>query len=134
MPPSAIATLIRPLRTLARMSTVAPSPTPAAGAGVKILSHNQYSTPRLLPSSLSPSPLTQFSAWLAGALDPVAAGEPEGTPAVHEPEAMTLGTVGEGGRISGRVVLLKGELSPGQLEEGIGGRDRGPAGTLQVLP
>ena len=80
----------------------------APAAGVKILSHNQYSTPRLLPTSLSPSPLTQFSSWLAAALDPVAAGEAEGTPAVHEPEAMTLGTVGEGGRVSGRVVLLKG--------------------------
>lgn len=78
---------------------------------VKILSHNQYKTPRLIPSSLDASPLVQFSKWLAGALDPVAAGEEEGTPKVHEPEAMTLGTATKEGVPSSRVVLLKGECS-----------------------
>lgn len=76
---------------------------------VKIDSHNQYQTPRLLPSSLSPDPLVQFQRWLNAALDPVAAGEPEGTPKVHEPEAMVLGTATKEGRPSARVVLLKGE-------------------------
>ncbi|KAL7417672.1 hypothetical protein BDY24DRAFT_375702 [Mrakia frigida] len=82
-----------------------------ASAALKILSHNQYKTPRLLPTSLDPSPLVQFNKWLSGALDPVAAGEEEGTPKVHEPEAMTLGTATKEGVPSSRVVLLK-EVDP----------------------
>lgn len=80
----------------------------ASASTLKITSHNQYKTPRLIPSELNPDPLAQFERWLAGALDPVAAGEPEGTPAVHEPEAMVLGTATKEGQPSARVVLLKG--------------------------
>lgn len=79
---------------------------------LKITSHNQYKTPRLIPSELNPDPLAQFERWLAGALDPAKAGEPEGTPAVHEPEAMVLGTATKEGRPSARVVLLKGASWP----------------------
>ncbi|CDZ96729.1 pyridoxamine 5-phosphate oxidase [Phaffia rhodozyma] len=76
-------------------------------SNLKITSHNQYKTPRLVPECLDDSPLVQFHKWMAAALDPVSSGEPEGTPAVHEPEAMVLGTVEEGGKPSSRVVLLK---------------------------
>lgn len=87
------------------------SGTVPSSSSLKIMSHNQYKTPRLIPSQLDPNPLVQFERWLAGALDPVQAGEAEGTPKVHEPEAMVLGTATKEGRPSARVVLLKGASS-----------------------
>lgn len=46
---------------------------------------------------------------MASAIDPVKAGEPDGTPIVQEPEAMVLSTATKEGRVSSRVVLLKGQ-------------------------
>ncbi|WWD16857.1 pyridoxamine 5'-phosphate oxidase [Kwoniella shandongensis] len=70
---------------------------------IHLTSHNQYKTPRLLPSHLSPSPLLQFNAWLSSALSP----PDDGTPIVKEPEAMTVSTSLPNGIPSSRVVLLK---------------------------
>ncbi|WWC59871.1 pyridoxamine 5'-phosphate oxidase [Kwoniella dejecticola CBS 10117] len=67
-----------------------------------LTSHNQYKTPRLLRSDLSPNPLIQFNKWLSSALD-----SKDGSPLVVEPEAMTLSTCTKQGIPSSRVVLLK---------------------------
>jgi hypothetical protein len=99
----------RLLRMSGLATTAATAGPSSSTAALKITSHNQYSTPRLLPSSLSPSPLEQFHKWMAAAIDPVKAGEAEGTPVVQEPEAMVLSTATKEGRVSSRVVLLKGE-------------------------
>lgn len=71
-------------------------------AKVQLTTHNQYKTPRLLPSLLNPNPLLQFNKWFSEALSP-----PEGTPAVREPEAMAISSVSSEGIPSTRVVLLK---------------------------
>ncbi|KAK8861242.1 pyridoxamine 5'-phosphate oxidase [Kwoniella newhampshirensis] len=79
-----------------------PSDPSSAPSNIHLTSHNQYKTPRLLPSHLSPNPLIQFNQWLASALSPA-----EGTPLVKEPEAMTLSTSLSHGIPSSRIVLLK---------------------------
>jgi len=108
LPPTAAAASALSRRSMSSSITDAQ----ASASTLKITSHNQYKTPRLIPSELNPDPLAQFERWLAGALDPAKAGEPEGTPAVHEPEAMVLGTATKEGRPSARVVLLKGASIP----------------------
>src|SRR5258708_1715545 len=57
-----------------------------------------YKLASLSESEVAPSPFTQFQRWL----DEAVAAE------LPEPTAMTLATVGETGRPSTRVVLLKG--------------------------
>ena len=57
-----------------------------------------YEQGALDESDVASEPLQQFSAWLAEAF----------RSGVAEPNAMTLATVGEGGRPSSRVVLIKG--------------------------
>ena len=69
---------------------------------VKLTTHNQYTSPRLLPSSLNPNPLIQFNEWFTEALNP-----PAGIPAVREPEAMAVSSVSAEGIPSTRIVLLK---------------------------
>ncbi|KAK4691452.1 pyridoxamine 5'-phosphate oxidase, partial [Phenoliferia sp. Uapishka_3] len=88
-----------------QMSTTAPIPTPAAAPARlnKILNHETYKTDGIASaSSLSPSPLLQFSTWFAEAND---------HPNITEPEAFALSTVDSTvpGRAipSTRVVLLK---------------------------
>ncbi|ADV25228.1 pyridoxamine 5'-phosphate oxidase [Cryptococcus gattii Ru294] len=73
---------------------------------VKLITHNQYLTPRLLASELSPNPLLQFNAWFASALQP-SQGEVAAGRKVNEPEAMTLSTATAQGIPSSRIVLLK---------------------------
>lgn len=58
-----------------------------------------YEQDALDEASLASDPITQFQSWLAEAF---AAGS------VVEPNAMTLATVGEDGRPSARIVLLRG--------------------------
>ncbi|ORY27647.1 hypothetical protein BCR39DRAFT_537602 [Naematelia encephala] len=71
--------------------SVDPTPTSSsAPTKVKLTSHNQYSTPRLLRDQLHPDPLIQFNAWFTLALN---GDESTHTPKVHEPEAMALSTV-----------------------------------------
>lgn len=85
----------------------------SAGEKIRVLSHNQYKTPRLRRENLSPSPLAQFQQWLGEAMnppDPVAeagTGETIKLDAVHEPEAMTICTSLPTGIPSARIVLLK---------------------------
>jgi pyridoxamine 5'-phosphate oxidase len=62
-----------------------------------------YRFGRLEPSDLDPDPLRQLEAWLRDALD---AGLPE-------PNAMTLATADASGRVSARMVLLKGIVDAG---------------------
>ncbi|WWC87627.1 pyridoxamine 5'-phosphate oxidase [Kwoniella dendrophila CBS 6074] len=69
---------------------------------IKLTSHNQYKTPRLLRENLDENPLKQFNAWFSSALEPK-----DDTPVVHEPEAMTLCTVNSKNIPSSRIVLLK---------------------------
>lgn len=57
-----------------------------------------YSGEELSEANVSPDPFTQFEKWMNEALEAEA----------DEPTAMTLSTVGEDGRPSSRVVLLKG--------------------------
>ena len=57
-----------------------------------------YERAELDESGSDPDPLRQFERWLGEAI----AG------ALPEPNAMTLATVGDGGRPSTRVVLIKG--------------------------
>ena len=81
----------------------ATDPTPASK--IQLTSHNQYHSPRLVPSHLHPDPLLQFNAWFQSALSPP---DPQTTPAVREPEAMSLATVSHSSGIpSVRIVLLK---------------------------
>jgi len=58
----------------------------------------EYRNPPLEPANMADNPLDELGRWLEHA---IAYG-------VTEPNAMTLCTVGEGGRPSARVVLLKG--------------------------
>jgi len=58
----------------------------------------EYSKSTLDTGSISKDPITQFERWLDEAL----------ASKVPEPNALTLSTVSEDGRPSGRVVLLKG--------------------------
>ncbi|KAL7419910.1 pyridoxamine-phosphate oxidase [Cryptotrichosporon argae] len=90
-----------PLSSPSTPAPTDPCRAPAEGS-VKLVSHNQYSTPRLLRTSLPAAPLALFKAWFTAALDP-----PAGTPAVREPEAMALSTSTASGVPSTRVVLLK---------------------------
>jgi len=69
---------------------------------VQLTTHNQYKTPRLLPSLLDPNPLVQFNQWFRAALEPT-----DGSPVVREPEAMAISSVSSEGIPSTRVVLLK---------------------------
>ena len=57
-----------------------------------------YERARLDETASEADPLRQFEAWLAQALEAE----------LPEPNAMTLATVGEGGRPSTRIVLIKG--------------------------
>ena len=57
-----------------------------------------YERAELDEAASSADPLQQFERWLNEAI----------TAAVPEPNAMTLATVGEGGRPSTRIVLIKG--------------------------
>lgn len=57
-----------------------------------------YSGEELSEAKVSPDPIAQFDVWMNAAIAAEA----------HEPTAMTLSTVGEDGRPSSRVVLLKG--------------------------
>lgn len=57
-----------------------------------------YARTELRKSDLDPDPFVQFGAWMAEAV----AGD------LLEPTAMTLATVGHEGRVSARMVLLKG--------------------------
>lgn len=60
-------------------------------------SGQQYSGPRIDPTSAAADPFVQFRAWMAAAMD-------GGVPTAN---AMTLATVDDKGRPSARVVLLK---------------------------
>jgi pyridoxamine 5'-phosphate oxidase len=60
-------------------------------------SGQQYSGPRIDPSTAAPDPFEQFRAWMAAA---VAAKLPH-------PNAMTLATVDDRGRPAARIVLMK---------------------------
>ncbi|KAJ7176002.1 pyridoxamine 5'-phosphate oxidase [Mycena filopes] len=81
------------------MDAVIAEPTPNT---IKVLPHTQYHNPDALsPSTVLPSPLDQFHAWFAHA---VQAG-------VHEPEAMSLSTASPTGLPSARIVLFK-QLDP----------------------
>ncbi|WVQ83474.1 pyridoxamine 5'-phosphate oxidase [Cryptococcus sp. DSM 104549] len=81
-------------------------PTASAPETVRLTTHNQYTTPRLLPGDLSPNPLLQFNAWLASALNP-SEQDVEAGRKVREPEAMALSTSTPQGIPSSRIVLLK---------------------------
>ncbi|CAD6587226.1 MAG: hypothetical protein TREMPRED_004699 [Tremellales sp. Tagirdzhanova-0007] len=70
---------------------------------IQLTTHNQYQSPRFLPSHLNPDPLLQFNSWFQSALSPT---DPH-IPTVPEPEAMCLGTVSSSGIPSSRIVLLK---------------------------
>jgi pyridoxamine 5'-phosphate oxidase len=87
----------------------AAQPTSSAPS-VKMTSHNQYHSPRLLPSHLNPNPLLQFQEWFQSALSPPTSSSSstgEIIPPVREPEAMSLSTVSPSGIPSSRMVLLK---------------------------
>ncbi len=58
----------------------------------------EYGDKPLLEESLDSNPIEQFSSWLMQAIESK----------VYEPNAMTLSTISEDGRPSGRTVLLKG--------------------------
>lgn len=58
----------------------------------------EYTKGRLLESEANPTPSEQFAHWLQEAI----------AAQVVEPTAMCLSTVGEGGRPSSRIVLLRG--------------------------
>lgn len=64
-----------------------------------------YTKGELDESDVSPDPIEQFAVWLEAAL---AAG-------LTEPYGMTLSTVGENGRPSSRVVLLRGFSAEGLI-------------------
>jgi pyridoxamine-phosphate oxidase len=85
-------------------STVAPTATICTTDAVKLITHNQYKTMRLVRSNLPADPLVLFRTWLSDALTPPAHS---GLTAVREPEAMTLSTATASGIPSSRVVLLK---------------------------
>ena len=74
--------------------TAGMEPTPPALAQLR----KSYERAALDEEASLPDPLAQFQAWLAQALDA----------RLPEPNAMTLATVGEDGRPSTRVVLIKG--------------------------
>jgi pyridoxamine 5'-phosphate oxidase len=57
-----------------------------------------YEGQDLDPTAVSPDPIEQFRAWMRTARES----------GVHEPEAMTVSTVGDDGRPSSRYVLLRG--------------------------
>ncbi|WVN87214.1 pyridoxamine 5'-phosphate oxidase [Cryptococcus depauperatus CBS 7841] len=78
----------------------------AAHETVKLTSHNQYITPRLLASDLAPNPLIQFNVWFESVLDPSEEDVARGRK-VLEPEAMTVSTATAKGIPSSRTVLLK---------------------------
>jgi pyridoxamine 5'-phosphate oxidase len=59
----------------------------------------EYVKGRLMESDASPNPFEQFAHWLQEAI----------SAKVVEPTAMCLSTVGEGGRPSSRIVLLRGQ-------------------------
>lgn len=59
-----------------------------------------YTLGGLEEADLAPDPLTQFGAWFADAA--------RGVQRPHEPNAMTLATLGEDGMPESRTVLLKG--------------------------
>jgi pyridoxamine 5'-phosphate oxidase len=60
-------------------------------------SGQQYSGPRIDPSTAAPDPFRQFRAWMSAAVDA----------SVHNANAMTLATVDGRGRPAARIVLLK---------------------------
>ncbi len=105
-------TLLRPLSTMdiaPGSASAGPSATaatsdlePTAASSIQVISHNQYHSPRILPSSLDPNPLAQFQTWFREALEP-----PAGIPQVAEPEAMCISTATARGVPSSRFVLLK---------------------------
>src|ERR1700688_2286596 len=65
----------------------------------------EYHRATLNKTNVDASPVTQFERWLAEAVKAE----------VPEPTAMTLATVGEGGRPAARIVLLKGVDAEGLL-------------------
>ena len=79
-----------------------------APSSVKLTTHNQYTSPRLVPNHLNPNPLLQFSSWFSSALSP-----PPSVPPVREPEAMSISSVSSNGIPSSRIVLLKSVDSRG---------------------
>ncbi|KAJ7442639.1 pyridoxamine 5'-phosphate oxidase [Mycena latifolia] len=82
------------------MDVVIAEPSPNT---LQVLPHNQYhSHDTLDPASVAASPLDQFHAWFA---DAVEGGK------VHEPEAMSLSTATPEGIPSARIVLFK-QLDP----------------------
>jgi len=82
------------------MDVVIAEPAPST---IQVLPHNQYHTSDALsPATVSPSPLDQFRAWFADAVQ---------DSKVHEPEAMSLSTATPSGIPSARIVLFK-QLDP----------------------
>src|ERR1700682_3472899 len=65
----------------------------------------EYHRATLNETDVDASPVTQFERWLAEAVKAE----------VPEPTAMTLATVGDGGRPAARIVLLKGVDAEGLL-------------------
>ncbi|KAJ7095747.1 pyridoxamine 5'-phosphate oxidase [Mycena belliarum] len=94
-----IPTALRGLVHTARIHTMDVVLTEPAPRTLQVLPHNQYhTTDALSPASVLPSPLDQFHAWFA---DAVEGGK------VHEPEAMSLSTATPDGIPSARIVLFK---------------------------
>jgi pyridoxamine-phosphate oxidase len=79
----------------------------SAPSTVKLTTHNQYKTPRLLRENLNPNPISQFNSWFQSALNPTPLADGSTPPAVKEPEAMAISTVSPDGIPSSRMVLLK---------------------------
>ena len=92
-----------PIRSLPQIQTMStakstePNPPP-----IKLTTHTQYTSGRLLPASLPPNPIALFQQWFTSALRPES-----DIPAVREPEAMSIATVSPEGVPSVRTVLLK---------------------------
>lgn len=86
----------------ANLDSTSTSSSGAEATKVQVTSHNQYKTPRLLPSHLPSTPLPLFKEWFSSALKPTPP-----TPSVAEPEAMAISTSTPSGIPSTRMVLLK---------------------------
>jgi pyridoxamine-phosphate oxidase len=71
---------------------------------IRVMTHNQYTSDSLSPSSVLPNPLDQFRLWFKTASEPP---KENGTSPVREPEAMSLATASSNGVPSVRIVLLK---------------------------